>query len=154
MSRMTTRTKIGACVGLLVLSAGVVWVSSFTAKPAAEVSFVRYADAAKAVVQLNNQSGSEIFYFVPGGVRVLGGSLVPTEENVSVLPGGTGCIVKLSARNACQIEVLASESASDLIVRWGRGPSRVRQRLEALLGKDGINIASTGFVATVDLPAR
>ncbi|HXI49986.1 MAG TPA: hypothetical protein VNH84_00710, partial [Candidatus Saccharimonadales bacterium] len=132
---------------------GAVWVSSFTAKRAAGVSFVRYADAAKAVVQLNNQSDSATFYFVPGGVRLLE-ARVPDGVNTSSIPETSCFIVVLSARNACQIEVLAGESASNLVVRWGGGRSRARRRIEDLLSNAGIDITHTGFVVSVDLPPR
>jgi hypothetical protein len=149
---MTTRTKRAVCLGLLVLAVGVVLVRSFPARPPLEVSFVRYTeDHATAIVHLTNRTKSVLICEVSGGLREVCDSHGRT--TFYYFPDA-GCTVRLSRCGECQLEVSAAGSLPRLCIHYRRVRSDLRQRLELHLSKVGINIASTGFVATVTLPPR
>jgi hypothetical protein len=132
---------------MLALGAGVA-VVPHTARPPVELSFVRHsATSATPVVQLTNRTESAIICEVPGG-RDVGDS----HGRVMFFYAPEGeCLVSMSRHAACQVEVWAKRSVS---IRVHAEPSDRRQKIEALLRKVGIYIASTGFVSTVTLPPR
>jgi len=149
---MRTRTKLGVCVyvGLLVLNAGVVVVSRVREKRSVEVRFVQYTPDGGALLHITNSLRSSVD-FVP-----MNGALLSSQDH----PEGFMLMERLGAGRDTQL------------IAWGPGgkaappfqvslrfsplgtPSKLRQRIEVLLSKVGMNIANTGFVATVTLPPR
>ena len=147
---MTTRTKIGVCVGVIVLAVGVVLVRSFPSKPAVTVSFVRYAgNGSMAILTITNRADSVVLCAVSGNVRQEVG-----ERGTIVYSMDLGRLLRLKGHTDCQTEVSGIRPSSRLCLLCQPQPSPLRQRMEAVLLTAGLNIASTGFVASVDLPAR
>jgi hypothetical protein len=165
MSRMTTGMKLGVCVGLLAVAAGVVLVRSHDEAPAVTVSFLRYTDDGAAILNFRNRGRS------PVGLqwRARGVMFSPklTPENSSHWSLSAPCVLmprqetQLVARSVILLRHYSPTALSPLpalpaTVSMHCMPqhSPLRCRIEVLLRKVGINIASTGFVAAVDLPAR
>ena len=148
---MTTRTKIGVCAGLLALAVGVMLVRSSRAKPPVEVRFVRYADERTAVLNLTNRGQSRTSFLA------LDALLLSTDQPprlaffVDLMPGSSTQLVvrPRSSERSWPTGLFATVS-----VRCVQLPSERRRWIEAVLNKAGINIASKGFVTTVDLPPR
>jgi len=168
VSRMTTRTKIGVCVGLLVVVVvGVMLWSLRAESPAVRVGFVRYMDGG-AVLNFTNQRQSALagfamnvvfcsergppdyfpfFYLLPR----CGTQLVVRPRPTTPPPGGG---IESFAQLLAWIRASRATLPTTASVLCMEQHSKRRQRVEALLAKVGIDIASTGFVATVTLPPR
>ena len=149
---MRTRTRILIFVGLLAIAVGGVrvLVRSFRAGPAVTVSFVRYAgNGSMAILTITNRADSVVLCAVSGNVRQEVG-----ERGTIVYSMDLGRLLRLKGHTDCQTEVSGIRPSSRLCLLCQPQPSPLRQRMEAVLLTAGLNIASTGFVASVDLPAR
>ena len=149
VSRMTTRSMMWVCVGLLAVAAGVVLVRSLPVKSGVEVSFVRYADNGPAVLKVTNRGQSPLlcasqnaWFYSDVPPRAIQWSVVLMPRSDTQL---------LASPHASQAESVLGATVS---LRCVPQASKLRQRVEVLLSKVGISIANTGFVATVQLPAR
>jgi hypothetical protein len=140
------------CVGLLAVAAGVVLVRSFPAKSPVEVSFVRYADNGPAVLKITNRGQTPLLCASQNAWLF---SDVPPHAllhlNVALMPRSDTQL--LASPHASQLP-RESILGATVSVRCVPQPSKLRQRVEVLLSKVGISIANTGFVASVQLPAR
>ena len=157
---MTTRTKMGVCVGLFTLAVGVAWVLNLPPKPRVELSFVRYYEDGAAVLTLTNRGQSIVQCF---GLNV---TTLSRRRHFApwffLMPqNGTQFVVyakvsKPSTGNADLFLSLlrTSDLPATASLQCVPGVPKLRLRIESLLIKVGINIRSTGFVATVTLPPR
>jgi hypothetical protein len=144
---MTTRTKIGVCIGLLAVAVSVIWASR---PKAVEMSFVRYQfHGSIAILQITNRTDSAVACWVGGNLRreVGGGG-----QTIYSYDGGT--FLLLQGHTNCQTEVPGIRPSSRLCMRCVPEPSALRRRLSVVLNKVGINIMSTPFEVTVTLPRR
>ncbi|HXJ61446.1 MAG TPA: hypothetical protein VNU68_32800 [Verrucomicrobiae bacterium] len=160
---MTTRTKIGLCAGLVVvLAVGVVVVRP--TKPGVKLSFVRYYEDGPAVLTLTNR-GESLVTCIAGNVFLYSERRDQNRGFVTyfeVLPrGGTQLVAYPQPSGPFEGSaerflawLRTSEFPTPVSVRCVPQPSMLRRSIELLLSRVGIGIASTGFVATVDLPAR
>jgi len=153
---VNTRIKIAAYVGLaLVAATGVVLLCPNHEELAVRVSFSRWHTNGSAILSVTNRGSSALY------CSSLDAILIPYPE--------------VSLREDFKpMPVLLPRSDARLLVWpvpvWGNRQqpligktisvqclpkhSKLRQQLEVLLSQAGINIASTGFVVTVNLPAR
>ena len=151
---MTTRTKIGVCVGVLVVAVavGVVPVRSFRTGPAVTVSFVRYRDAGSAVLSFTNLATIPI-HCITWTVHV--GS--DTE-----FPSKVRSFVVLLPRSDTQFVVWPHSSGprlpfppARLDVTCSPQPGWFRRRMDNFL-REGLkkNPLTRPFDVSVDLPPR
>src|SRR5262245_20419210 len=137
---MTTRTKAIAS-GFLVVSAGILWFRSAAPSeiPQVTVTFKGYRGGDTPVLQITNHTDREFLF----------SGIDENHRKVWFHPGGS---------------YLGSHEGFELIPQFGSSrrifvqcrpwrPS-FRRRIESILKDVRINIASTGFVAAVDLPAK
>jgi len=149
VSRKTTRTKIALCVGLLLLAAAPIW--RFLAQPVVEVSFVRYDGPESAVLGFTNRGRSLIHC---SGEDL---SLVARSDPVSRIPISFSPSLDLMPRSGTQVSVLTKSLELPATVALKCFPEllTLRRRVDfVVLNFVGIDIANTGFVATVTLPPR
>ena len=148
---MRTRTRILIFVGLLPVGVAVVLlavgvVASFRPGPAVTVSFVRYAEnGSVAILGITNGADSSIHCDVRHEVAERGTivySIDPTRA------------LSLKGHTDGRTEVLGIEPSSRLYLFCRPYPSALRQRVDDLLWKVGLNIANPGFVVPVTLPPR
>jgi hypothetical protein len=145
--RLTTRTKIGVCAGLLVVAVGVVWASW---PKAVELTFVRYqSHGSVAIIQITNRTDSVVACWVGGNLR----REVQGRGRIAYLHDG-GTFLLLVGHTNCQTEVPDVRPSSRLCMRCVPQPSPLRHRLLVDLSKVGIDIGVPGFEVTVDLPPR
>jgi len=157
-----TRTRILICVGLLAVAVGVVLVRSFPPKHAVTVSFVRYTNFGfvqqEAVLAFTNRTRVPVsmasFQQSPLSV-VLVPELLP---HAAQLPRHYVLMPDQGTQLVVYPAVLPPEAPpvppATISVRCMPQHSDLRERIESLLRKVGINIASTGFVVSVTLPPR
>ena len=144
MSRMTTRTTIGVCVGLLALATGVVLVRALAARSRIELSFVRYSDDGVAVLKLTNPNSSPVYC---GRLNVM---LFSEADRYSTYQPQSGFLLK--PRSEIRVSAWPPDSTVSMQCK-GEAPD-FRDRVAAVLAKVGIRIASEGYVVSADLPAR
>jgi hypothetical protein len=148
---MTTRAKLVVCVGLLVLAVGVVMVRKPTAKPQVEVRFVRYESNGAPVLSLTNQGQQPVCF--PGMDVWLSSAVSKATFHASppsfiLAPGGgMELVVPISAG-------VWPETRGTAVIQYAAQPSKIWRGVEEFLSEVGVEIASTGFVATVTLPPR
>jgi hypothetical protein len=151
------RTKILVGVGLLAVAVGVVMVRR-PAKPVMEVSFIRYTTDGEPVLNFTNR-GQEPMRFSALGDWSFWDSASGKATSFLSVPvvvlaplSGTQVVARLlpmslpMSRSHVKGETVSAQCVPQ--------PSPLRRRLEDVLSKVGINIASTGFVATATLPAH
>jgi len=149
---MTRRTKLWICVGV-VLAVGAVLVRRPTAKPVVEVSFIRYATNGKPVLNFTNQGQGPVWLLSLNHRSFSDSEL--SEEAYSLWP----LVIVLAPLSGTQLVARFLPTSQPLVretvsVQCMPQPSPLRGRLQVVLSKVGLNIASTGFVATVTLPPR
>jgi len=150
VSRLTTRTKIGVCLGLLAVAVGVALVLSPRPRPAVELRFVRYADEWTAVLNITNRGRSLIHCSGPDL------SFIARSGPVSRIPISITRF-DLMPRGGTQLSVLTKsmELPAKVSVECFHERLTLRRRMDfVVLNSFGIDIANTGFVVTVDLPPR
>ncbi len=146
---MTTRTRIWVFAGLFAVAAGVVLVRSLSAKPAVEVSFVRYADNGPAILKITNRGKPHLLCDSPNAWLFSDAPPRALQWNVVLMP-------------QCETQLLVSPKAAQaeslhgwmVSLRCVPSSSKLRKRVEVLLSKVGISIGNTGLVASVHLPAK
>jgi hypothetical protein len=151
-----TRTKILVGVGLLAAAVGVVWVRS-PAKPTLEVSFVRYAAGGAVLAFTNKGNRPASWDLSSAGVMMRIETYGDSTHSLSDLSPGDG--IQLVVRSDVIRRALPSPTPSPplpatLSFQCFPQASPLRQRLEMILSKVGIDIHSTGSVVTVTLPPR
>ena len=162
---MTHRTKIWIFVGLLALVAAVVLVLNPSPKSALDAKFVRYTDGGSPVIAFTNNGRYRGFLSSAASNVVL----LPEFERIKdwqdwrrnlfiMLQPQDGQELLARAVSPSSKPLIWPARPSTISVYWRPFPDRqskdLRQRLVVLLSKVGINIVSTGFVATVTLPPR
>jgi hypothetical protein len=142
---MTKRTKI--CVGVLILGGfAAVILRPQAGRTGVALGFIKYANDGAAVVRLTNRE--------PRSLRCtpLNAWMFEDEPPRKLLANFV-----LMPRSHTQFLVSPHPSQPDraaVSVRCLPETSKLRQRVDQLLLKVGVNIASTGFVASVDLPSK
>jgi hypothetical protein len=155
------RAKLALCGGVLAVAVGVVLVlRSFTTEPPAELRFIKYYEDGAAVLTLTNRGRSSVqcwgvnlttlhrrrhfapyFYLAPE----TGTQLVVYAQAPKGFAGDADLLLGLLRTSALPATASMQWVAEVPLLRW---------RIQELLSKVGIDIASTGFVATVTLPPR
>jgi len=143
---MRIRTKIGVCVGVIVMLLGFVLASLRTESRAVSVSFVRYETNGAAVLKFDNRSSCTVL------CRAINAQIVSEQG------GQPQFFVLLPPRSHSQSAIWAVASIPPSL--WLQALPRavsiqckpLRWRIQDLLREVGINIGSTGFVVSVDLP--
>ena len=141
MSGMTSRTKIGVCIGVLALAAGVALLLPRRTSPLT-VTFVGYLEEELAVLSLTNCGRTVI--------RCDFATRQLFDSNLDLLHWPD---YELMPRNGTQVWMWA-RNPGPFSIKYAPKPSNLRRCFESLLSTIGIDLASTGFVATVELPAR
>jgi hypothetical protein len=145
---MTLKRKLGiAAVLLVILATGL--VSAFWKRePRLVATFLRYEgsdNATRAVLQLENQSGTELYYWCSAIASAL-----PPHEPHALIPfvsHGT-----LSHRETLEVSVLIAQppAGPNITVLWVR-PSKLRRLLRTV---GMIHTADERWPVDVNLPAR
>jgi hypothetical protein len=141
VSRLTIRTKIALCAGLLAVAAGVAVAFRSPAKPAVEIKFVRYVEDGGAVLAVTNRGKSALLVW-----RAFHGS------------NSASCALEaepeLGPFQGMNIVAHPPLPAPTISVQYSPMPSTWRMLAEAVASKVGFSVISTGFVVTVTLPPR
>ena len=162
---MRIRTKLLIGAGLLLLAVGVVVVTCHEESPAVTASFVRYESNGAVVLMITNLGGSTVSC-AANDVELLGEQrdFVP---DFDLLPRSVTQFVAVPFTTVSGAPTLGDGTVRRLVghdsptklpakisVFCFPQPSALGYRIQTILLKMGINIGSTGFVATVDLPPR
>jgi len=148
---MNTRIKTWGCVGLgLFVAAGVVLVRSLAAEPATTVSFVGWKYG-WAILTLTNREYSPMLCACQTAVLFPDVPVrSPQHSFVLLARSDTQLLAVPHPSPTTEWPVLGATVSLQCIPQ----PSKLRRRIEVLLSRVGISIAITGFVASVDLPAK
>ena len=155
---MTTRRTLTLCAALLTVVAVGVVLRSLTTGPMVQVSFVGYEEYG-AILEFTNKGSCPVGCgWTAGTVQLV------AHRDLQGLPDHTVPWILLPRQGT---QLLARSTIIHLVteppqprpalpatvsVRCLPLASPLRRRIEVVLSKVGINIASTGFVATVTLP--
>ena len=154
---MTTQTKFRLCVGAVLLAAAVMQVRSFTAPPRVTLSFVRYINSGAAILGITNRvrfpllcSGLNV-ELASGGLRPDADHWPLFPDGFAVIPNGSGQLI-VRPHDSATVPLRPRELPTTIFVLCAPPrTSELRRRIEVLLSKVGISIASTGLVVSVDL---
>jgi hypothetical protein len=149
---MTTRTRIGICLVSLLVVVDIALLSRHEKERAVATSFVEWDANGYAVLRITNHESSPMLCVCRDGAF-----LIPPYPRLQPVE-----YIELMPRNDTQLLVSPFVSLGHRLRPMDGGkvsldcipkPSKMRERLEMLLNFVGINIPSTGFVVTVELPA-
>jgi hypothetical protein len=137
--------KIGVGLFILGLGLAVLMLVCSPAKARVEVNYIEYAHDGPAVVKFTNREQVPVRCSSPNAWLFLDVPPRALQQSVILMP-----------RSHTQLLVSPQylETSTTVSVLCMPQYSKLRQRIEFLLGKAGINIVSTGFVVSVALPPR
>jgi len=147
---LTTRTKIGVSLGLLVVLVVGAVALRFPTKPVVEIKFVRYTKDGDAVLAFTNLGKATMSVGSSALFREPDQDPEATQGPIHHYTLAPGLGRQLVTRSPIWPETLrrgGTISMHCLPVR-----SRLGHELEVLLSRVGIRTASTGVLATVTMP--